>query len=541
MTASESNHFSRLPIELISSISFYLTNRDIKNLRLTCRFLLRTSRLRLNRVFLSANPLNIRVFRAVADHEIYRLGITEIIWDDARLAKSYERGEMHPAEYYYPEYEDPDDLDEGKGCPKWFAKACRENVEELVSRKGEDVDRPDHLARAEQVAAQLPLKQCWQHYQNLLQQQEDVLVFGSDVDALLYGLKRFPALRRMTITPGAHGWIFAPLYETPMIRALPKGFNYPIPRSWPTTRDGKTEPEIGRWEDSDEAEKNKWRGFRVVTCVLAQHEEDHHITELVIDLNGLKTGLHCRIFDEPCEEYDNLVRILRRPRFSHLHLDFMVQQQEHEDWPSFRSGYLRRALAQAPDLQHFRLRTNVEPDPDSEAMLEGSGGSISHFIPLRTLFPVEKWLRLRHFQLSGFLVTQADVVSLLSALPSTLRSVELSFLEFLDHGGHWYGLLMDIRDNLGWRQRDEKPKVIVGLAPWPPRTGFGIWIEKETNEFLYGDGPNPFMEDLPRDTLLGIGTIRDTFEAEHERPNSDPWDLARMGYIKKDPLCGDYE
>lgn len=109
--------------------------------------------------------------------------------------------------------------------------------------------------------------------------------------------------------------------------------------------DGGTRPEVYAWESSEEAEKNKWRGFRVVMRVLAQHQEDHHITELRIDVNGLHTGLHCRIFDRSCEEYDNFVRVIRRPGFSHLHLDLMVQLQEYEDWPSFRSGYLYRALA----------------------------------------------------------------------------------------------------------------------------------------------------------------------------------------------------
>lgn len=70
------------------------------------------------------------------------------------------------------------------------------------------------------MAAQPPLKQCRQHYQNLLQQQEDVLIFSSDMDVPVYGLERFPALRKMTITPAAHGWVFAHLYVTPMTRAL---------------------------------------------------------------------------------------------------------------------------------------------------------------------------------------------------------------------------------------------------------------------------------------------------------------------------------
>ncbi|KAJ5391005.1 uncharacterized protein N7496_002073, partial [Penicillium cataractarum] len=38
-----------------------------------------------SRVFLSANSLNIQVFRAVADHPKFRHDIREIIWDDARF------------------------------------------------------------------------------------------------------------------------------------------------------------------------------------------------------------------------------------------------------------------------------------------------------------------------------------------------------------------------------------------------------------------------------------------------------------------------
>jgi hypothetical protein len=34
-----------------------------------------------------------------------------------------------------------------------------------------------------------------------------------------------PALKRVTITPSAHGHLFTPLYPTPIIRAFPKGFN----------------------------------------------------------------------------------------------------------------------------------------------------------------------------------------------------------------------------------------------------------------------------------------------------------------------------
>jgi hypothetical protein len=45
----------------------------------------RIAHLRLKRVFLSANLRNIEVLRAIADHEVLRHNIVEIIWDDVRL------------------------------------------------------------------------------------------------------------------------------------------------------------------------------------------------------------------------------------------------------------------------------------------------------------------------------------------------------------------------------------------------------------------------------------------------------------------------
>jgi len=78
-----------LPLELWREISTYLPNYDIKSMRLASKQL--PVELRLERVFLSPNPLNIKVLRAVADHEVFRHGITEIIWDDARLSRGPRR------------------------------------------------------------------------------------------------------------------------------------------------------------------------------------------------------------------------------------------------------------------------------------------------------------------------------------------------------------------------------------------------------------------------------------------------------------------
>lgn len=92
-------------------------------------------------------------------------------------------------------------------------------------------------------------------------------------------MKQFPALKRVTITPAAHGHLFAPLYPTPMIRAFPKGFNYPIPRGWPVMPGPKTPPYAYPWHDIDEMHKEKYRAFHIVTRVLTK--ENHNVSELI--------------------------------------------------------------------------------------------------------------------------------------------------------------------------------------------------------------------------------------------------------------------
>ncbi|KAI1659694.1 hypothetical protein F4813DRAFT_351678 [Daldinia decipiens] len=136
-----SSTLTRLPAELLASVLSYLANRDIKNLRLTCAFFRDTAHLRLTRVFLSANPLNISVFHAITDHEMLRGGIKEIIWNDARLAplnKIYDSG-------FEDDFE-ADDEGSSAEIPQWFSDACYLNIEQLKKWKGGDEDTPEHAA-----------------------------------------------------------------------------------------------------------------------------------------------------------------------------------------------------------------------------------------------------------------------------------------------------------------------------------------------------------------------------------------------------------
>ena len=132
-----------VPVEILTSISSHLPNSDIKNLRLTCRAFLSTIPLRLKRVFLSANPRNIDVFRAIADHDGFRQQIVEIIWDDARL--------FDPLWYSRTFEDEVDRFDHLDAYCLWFKQTCRGNLKELRRRNRGAADRPDVVARRELV------------------------------------------------------------------------------------------------------------------------------------------------------------------------------------------------------------------------------------------------------------------------------------------------------------------------------------------------------------------------------------------------------
>jgi hypothetical protein len=513
-----------LPLELLEQILFGLPNSDIKSLRLTCTHLHRFAQLRLSRIFLSPNPLNVSVFRAVADHDEFRKKIVEIIYDDARLAHSYET----PDDEYYDE--DEDDIGDVHGVPFWFRRIYRENYDAIKSYGREDVKRSHHLEVQERFKALLSPAESYKQYQKLVQEQEQIIATNSDADALKYGLPRFPNLRRITLTPVAHGQPQRPFYPTPMIRSLPRGLIYPIPHGWPVAEEQSNEPFAESW---DGEEKRKWRGFCLVSQAVAQHQRENPavgISEFIVDSNQLLTGINCRVFDEAeNSEYKDLVTIFARPGFSRIDLSLHVGGQDKEGWHSFRSGLLQHALGTAQGLQHVSLTTNLAVPGD---LWDASSGGQEHHIPLHTLFPIGTWSNLQHFCLSRFLVNQADLMDFLLALPLTLQSVELSFLFFLPNNGHYQGLLEHMRSELDWRGRvaAARPKIAIRVDHEPIAQGLAVCVGREVEDFVYGNGENPFSEDI---IFRGTGTLVDAFDPEFDRPYADDIRLMELGILEK--------
>lgn len=540
--ASVSNHKTRqylhtLPLELLDLVLSLLPNRDIKNIRQTCKYLCDAAPLRLARVFLSPNPRNIEVFNAIAEHDVYRLNIVEIIYDDARLSRSLETAE----DIEFANLESPPP----EGVPYWFFRIYSQKLEKAKEDgTGLMVERPDHIEVRMQAEAAVPPLEAYRHYQKLLKQQEGVIHAGHDIVALELGLERFPNLRRITLTPAAHGKTLRPLYETPMIRSLPRGLICPTPRGWPKAKFTSSIPVADPWDN--EAEKDQWRGFRLILRTLAQHP--HSITEFVVDINKLLAGVNCRIFDEPNEEYDNLSALLQRPNFSRIDLALFTGGQEQENWWSFRSNLLHDALANAKDLQHVSLSCGLTRiDPSVKKRRQSDSDGMEHFTPLRTIFPTNQWTQLRHFGLSRFIVRQDDLVSVLSELSPTLRSVDLSLLTFMWSGGNYRGLVRDMRDVLKWheKQASERPRITIHVDLLSNKhPGHFLDVSRDAEHFVYRDGANPFGDggksgrqraDVPYKGS-GFGTYRFTFVPENDRPYLHDMELMDLGIFKKSDM-----
>lgn len=570
------------PTEILIAICRHLPNRDVKSLRLSCTRLKSVAPLRLDRVFLSANPRNVDVFNAVAADEVFRHQVVEIIWDDALLVEDATQDSdswlgTSDDEFYFGEegkqYGDDatSEAEEGKdrGFPRWFGRECKESLWNVKSADQVRFEMADWTKRQ-----MLPITECWVHYCELLRQQREVLQLGAHVRAFenAWRLRRFPNVRTITVTPAAHGRLFYPLFETPMIRAFPPGFNYCIPRGWPVCMEDP-DPQVPQAEEWDD-DGDDWPGFRAVTSIVAAYP--HELAELRVDAFQVATGLSVCVFEEPCRALTDFTSIIARPSFQHLHLDLLVGAQEGHGWPAFTRDHLARALS-AAKLQSLSIRTDVA----GGLVTDGSEFPVS----LRTIFPPASLSCVRHFKLAGFYVRTDDLLQTLGDLPiDLLETVELSFLWFFkerpavpqnttntNHNNHltspsmrngYFGhiinllypspsgdgnhdnttsnndtsietinnnntsidtrrpenmgqLLERIRDELNWRH----VKLAIGEQAEYARDGRACWARAD--DFLYRGGENPCPHDWGdegRSIARGFGIEKDLFDESHERP-----------------------
>lgn len=533
--------------ELLQLVLPHLRGCYIKNLRLACVSFSRLVQLRLKRVFLSAHPRDIKVLYDIANHSEYRAHVTELIYDDTLFAKDRSTHEQLEADF--EEWTNLCDTPPRSIAPRWYERIYDENCESLERIKNSFVQTPETKRISAEYESRLSVGESYGYFLKVVARNDQVIAAEDDLKAFRHALVRFTNLKRVTVTPVAHGIPLRPLYETPMIRDLPYGFIYPIPRSWPHREDPTGASYVPLPWDEEEVEnlraKQKWRGLRLVLEALAH--QPHRITEFIAEVNNLPTGLPCRMFDHRRDnpDYDNFVSLLERPGFSRLDLALDVGDQDYDEWPFFRSGLLRDALSKAKDIRHFSLSTGMSfPHTTHEPRKHPSHG-LEHFFPLKSLIPVEQWQHLHHFGLSGFIVKRQDLLDFLSIMPA-LRSVELSLLHFMDlDESSWRELLPDLRDKLDWNQRPstERPSIKVYLDPGSGHDYTFVDVSREVEDFVYSNGKNPFGEgtsypgnQVYREDMVGIE--RFVFKPDKDRPYLHTQHLIDLGLAKADDRTG---
>ncbi|KAJ9415051.1 hypothetical protein QL093DRAFT_2593522 [Fusarium oxysporum] len=430
----------QLPQEIQNDIYSVFEADDIKNLRVTCSAFHEALPLHFDRVFISANSLNIDVFNEIASHETFRHQVSEIIWDDARLRMGPELEQER--QEYEEDGNDPEDAAAENVCPFWFKKGRY------------DYGDPSPYA-------------------------------------FKYGLKRFTSLKRVTVTQATHGRLWQPLYRTPMVRAFPPGFDYPLPQAWPSFDDEKLIDALP-WVSEDgndpyqntygaectaEAYRAKWCGFRLVTRALVECE-DRTITELVIGVNKIQSGLNCRIFDQRSTEYDDFVAFLKRPGFRYLGLHLFTGLLEDNDWYRTTLDIYTMLWPKQLTLSTFPLRTSME---------------VSHGAPQQLVPDVE-----------GHVFPLIHVA---------LGTPEQGYDD----------LLRAMRDILDWSSRpaQERPKVhMVVSALHDHVQGEGKFVEVDdvVHSYLYENGDNPFEDDKYVIWPGQGGVQRDIFNPDYVAP-----------------------
>ncbi|RBR15727.1 hypothetical protein FVER53590_26552 [Fusarium verticillioides] len=150
-----------------------------------------------------------------------------------------------------------------------------------------------------------------------------------------------------------------------------------------------------------------------------------------------------------------------------------------------------------------------------------------NYTSLFDVFPIDRWQQPTHFGLSNVLVEQTDLINFLSKLPPAVQTVELSFLTFMEGEGHYITLMEDIRNKLDWRHRPVEGRIKISVKIFCYLSYYGRYIcaDKEVEEFVYNDGPQPFQHRQPGnscDVDLGTGVLKDLFNLAWERPNDHP-------------------
>ncbi|CAD0113128.1 unnamed protein product [Aureobasidium uvarum] len=172
-----------LPMELKQRICSFLTPRNLKPLRLTCKtFATAAERYFINRFVLFVHPNSLATLRKIVDHEIFSKYLTTIVYDTVTLSQ------VLPITVKDPCWDD--------FRPKTLSLGLNESYATITSRLMRDATKSYQAAwkETQHKKAQLGL------LEDLLRYQQDPSVFHHFADEIEYALLQCQRLRNIILS-----------------------------------------------------------------------------------------------------------------------------------------------------------------------------------------------------------------------------------------------------------------------------------------------------------------------------------------------------
>lgn len=495
--------FVSLPIDIISLIFHYITQKDIKNVRLTNRALHSLVRLSIPRVFLSPNKTNIDVFHSIIASENFRPLVREIVWDDARL-EFYERGDL-PKDiaaqlklYFDNNFED-------------YSKTFHHFASEIRDRKAQGLyiePAPAQKYGSNNIDVhEVSLEESFDLYNKLYDEQQAIIQSGQDVRALISGLRSFPNLERVTISSVT--WSIEPFFPrstTPFSRSLPPGFKMPLPLPWFNRDSNCSSKDVYEkltvpWDEAQE----EWRGYQIVVAALLSTHPDHNVTELMIDTHGELSGLSHQLFTAGGEQnlgYDMTVQLFSTVPLTRLELCLNTRYAAETNYfECLYNDRLRSALSNLTCLKHLALAASIDTASESTPNDGYAYMHVDRMLPVEELGPRLESLELRHLLLAG--ESLFDAFQVLTSL-STIR------LDCVALFGDptWQELWTQVRDELVGTWKPNQPAIVFRRKL--PDIIYRLDSSEELAAFLFGEGDYTLDNDM-----VNAGYVVDLWHPEY--------------------------
>ncbi|KAK2751439.1 hypothetical protein FQN55_000713 [Onygenales sp. PD_40] len=509
--------FTSLSNELLYAIFDNLPNSDIKNIRLTSRFLYIVTPLKLDRVFLSSFRKDLDTLRSIAAHPVYSRQIKEIVWDDTRL----EVPKLESAEYVQRQ--------------AMILNSAQPLLDNLVASAATSMEQQDYL-RHDYLMTVYDRLMRWDRGLWLLirlrDEQHSILESYEDVETFRFALTAFPHLRRVTIA----GHWYRPdgqphRFLTPLIRSLPSWLR----DAWPhycleVPSRYKRCPHYAH--DTPVS-----RGYHAAIRELCK--STRLISEFVVDPTGQGVCIYDNfdILSPPNDDFSTFIQrhplttleytlhLFQSNRNFHrnrTHLDLYRSRHISNSYWShiLNHGPLKANLSCLDQLEHFTLSSSWQ-------------ATICHIgktVRLMDSLPAGCWSNLRSFSLRRFPLRLDDLIQFLSALPTPLLSLKLSLVFFPEIP--WEQALPILGSTLGWTSHPHTmPKFTVELQVKEHGSKI-IVLQDELRRFFEGTAANPFAP-VPKywdrrfgtyiltkdnQVLKGFGRVRCDIDKSYDMP-----------------------